>query len=191
MCTCQLPSAYRTLSPITFFLLIVELMSPSPSLLLRRDHMIIDIRPAAQRWSSRTASRRAVISRPDARPSLCQRGTSAFHLAARHPQFGPESTLGLADGDDRPPLLMALKRAACRAAAAQALHTCACAAAHDSLADTARLLQQPIFPAQPGTVTPYTHHVFVRASFDEETGRTQPPACPLWPAVVERCVAPF
>ena len=65
--------------------------------------------------------------------------------------------------------------------ALQYVHNCACSAAGLELHDAT--LQQPLFPAQPGSVAPFQHHVFVREKSDADSGAD---ACSAWPPVVER-----
>lgn len=63
------------------------------------------------------------------------------------------------------------------------VRTCACTGSNGWAEDSAQL-QQPVFPAQPGTVTPFEHHVFVRASTNADN--TSEFGSPAWPPVVER-----
>lgn len=61
----------------------------------------------------------------------------------------------------------------------RALHLCSCPAAPDA----AKLgLQQPLFPAQPGTVAAFQHHVFVRPWSLGDGLET----CASWPPAIER-----
>ena len=66
------------------------------------------------------------------------------------------------------------------------LQTCSCAGVDTLAGNEPPQLQQPVFPAQPGTVAPFQHHVFVRTAAETDPNNIAGAGWPAWPPVVER-----